>query len=436
MKVNFLIYQGILAVLLSILLVSCKKESPKELPTVTIDAVTAISDNAAVCGGNITSNGNSEITARGVCWSTYQNPTIVDFKTADGTGGSIFTSLIVQLNPGVTYYVRAYATNSAGTAYSAQTSFSTLAAVPVITTSDVTDVSNSTANCGGNITHDGGASITARGVCWSKNKIPMITDNKTSDGIGTGSFQSSIINMDPSTQYYVRAYATNNAGTGYGMIYSFKTKVEIKFNPNLNYGTTADIDGNIYKTITIGTQTWMAQNLRTTHYRNGEPIIQIIDGRGWYNTTSSAYCNYWNINNDDTIAMIGRLYNAYSISDSRQIAPTGWHISTRAEWETLINFLGGMSAARLKLKESGTTHWGAPNTGATNESGFTALPGGFRVGDQFMNLGCEGVWCFSDLGSGNLITGYFLKLSFIENYIGIYPGQDYSDGYSVRCVKD
>ena len=242
--------------------------------------------------------------------------------------------------------------------------------------------------------------------------------------------------MDLSTQYYVRAYATNNAGTGYGMTYSFTTKVEIKFNPNLNYGTTADIDGNIYKTITIGTQTWMAQNLRTTHYRNGEPIIQIIDGRGWYNTTSSAYCNYWNINNDDTIAMIGRLYNAYSISDSRQIAPTGWHISTRAEWETLINFLGGMSAARLKLKESGTTHWGAPNTGATNESGFTALPGGFRVGDQFMNLGCEGVWCFSDLGSGNLITGYYLKLSFIDNYNGIYPGQDYSDGYSVRCVKD
>lgn len=436
MRIKLIVYQGILTALFAILLVSCKKESPKELPAVTIDAVTAISDNNAVCGGHITADGNSEITSRGVCWSMNQNPTIADFKTTDGTGVGIFTSLITQLNHGGTYYVRAYATNSTGTAYSAQATFSTIAALPVLTTSDITDVSKSTANCGGAITDDGGASITARGVCWGKNKNPMITDTKTSNGIGIGIFQSSIINLEPSTQYYVRAYATNSAGTGYGMTYSFNTKFEIKFNPNLTYETTADIDGNIYKTITIGTQTWMAQNLRTTHYRNGEPIIRIIDGTGWYNTTSSAYCNYLNISNDDTIAMIGRLYNAYSISDSRQIAPAGWHISTRAEWDTLIGFLGGISAARLKLKESGTTHWGVPNTGATNESGFTALPGGFRVGDQFMNLSWQGVWYFSDLGSGNLITGRHLMLSFDENNNGIYGGGSYTDGYSARCVKD
>ncbi len=191
------------------------------LPTVTISAVSDITPSLAQCGGNVTSNGNATITARGVCWSTTQNPTISDSKTEDGTGTGVFTSSITGLTPNTTYYVRAYATNSKGTEYSnIERQFTTPKelVLPTVTTTAISGITPSSAQCGGNVTSDGNATVTARGVCWSTSQNPTISDPKTEDGTGTGSFTSSITGLTPNTLYYVRAYATNSKGTSYSDI--------------------------------------------------------------------------------------------------------------------------------------------------------------------------------------------------------------------------
>ena len=212
-------------------------EQPEEpeivLPAVTTNSVTNITSNSATCGGNVASDGNGTVTARGVCWSTSQTPTINDFRTANGTGTGTFTSNITGLNPNTKYYVRAYATNEAGTSYGVQKSFTTLGEEPETTvqlasvsTNNITDITSSTATAGGNITSDGGGTVSARGVCWSTSQNPTINNNRTLDGVGTGSFTSTLNNLLPQTTYYVRAYVTNEAGTSYGYQKSFTTLEE------------------------------------------------------------------------------------------------------------------------------------------------------------------------------------------------------------------
>ncbi len=189
-----------------------------ELPTVATADVTDITQTTAVSGGNVTDDGGAAVTARGVCWSTSQNPTISDNHTSDGNGTGIFTSNLTNLTANTTYYVRAYAINSKGTNYGEQKSFTTLQNIelPIVTTTIVTNVTSTTATSGGNVTDDGGAAVTARGVCWSTSPDPTIDDNKTTDGNGTGAFTSQLTNLTHSTTYYMRAYATNSEGTSYG----------------------------------------------------------------------------------------------------------------------------------------------------------------------------------------------------------------------------
>ena len=195
------------------------------LSQITTSTVTSIETTTAKCGGNITADGGASVSARGVCWSKSQNPTTADNKTTDGTGTGTFTSSLSALTASTTYYVRAYATNSAGTSYGTEVSFTTATAVsvPVLTTNVITNITQTSASGGGNITIDGGASITARGVCWSTSENPTIADSKTSDGTGKGSFISNLGSLTVNTTYYVRAYATNSAGTSYGNQVSFTT---------------------------------------------------------------------------------------------------------------------------------------------------------------------------------------------------------------------
>ena len=208
------------------------------------------------------------------------------------------------------------------------------------------------------------------------------------------------------------------------------------FNPNLTYGSMTDQDGNVYKTITIGTQTWMAENLRTTKFRNGDPIANETDDAKWVALTSSAYCIY---NNDASFkSTYGLLYNWYAANDSRIIAPTGWHVPTGSDWSTLSDFLGHNSVAGFKLKESDTIHWAKivkyGLTPSTNESGFTALPGGNRN-----NLSCSGM----RQSGGWWIVGHTSSAGNI-GYRYLEVGSDYFDsknalyylGLSIRCVKD
>ncbi|MEI6143716.1 MAG: hypothetical protein WCP85_30840, partial [Mariniphaga sp.] len=180
------------------------------LPVITTIAPSTITSTTATSGGNITSDGGATVTARGVCWSTTQTPTITNYKTTDGTGTGSFISSIAGLTAGTTYYVRAYSTNSAGTGYGTQVSFTTTVQVqlPILTTTSATAITNTTATSGGSITFDGGATVTARGVCWSTSQNPTIANSKTVDGTGTGSFISSITGLTAGTTYYVRAYST------------------------------------------------------------------------------------------------------------------------------------------------------------------------------------------------------------------------------------
>ncbi|GAB1373013.1 hypothetical protein MASR1M45_30770 [Candidatus Kapaibacterium sp.] len=158
-----------------------------------------------------------------MCWSTSQNPTIANSKTTDGSGIGTYSSSLTGLSANTTYYVRAYATNSVGTAYGDELSFTSGTTLPSVSTANISNITYNSAQSGGNVTNDGGANVTARGVCWSTSQNPTIANSKTTDGSGTGSFSSSITGLQSNTTYYVRAYATNSAGTGYGEQVSFKT---------------------------------------------------------------------------------------------------------------------------------------------------------------------------------------------------------------------
>lgn len=198
------------------------------LPVVSTTNVTDITAVSANSGGNVTSDGNAAVTARGIVWGTSTNPTVtVNIgKTTDGSGLGIFNSSLTGLIQNTTYYVRAYATNSLGTAYGSQETFSTLPiSLPTISTTVITEITATSAKSGGNITNDGNGPITARGVVWGIASNPTVTNNsgKTTDGTGTGIFTSNLTNLTPLTYYYMRAYATNSAGTAYGNELEFNT---------------------------------------------------------------------------------------------------------------------------------------------------------------------------------------------------------------------
>jgi uncharacterized protein (TIGR02145 family) len=214
-------------------------------------------------------------------------------------------------------------------------------------------------------------------------------------------------------------------------------RTSVVFNASLTYGTMTDQDGNIYKTIKIGTQTWMAENLRTTKYRNGKPIPLLVDTATGTSLTIGAYCNYENTKDLDTIATFGRLYNWYAIVDSQGIAPPGWHVPANDEWNTLTDYLGGTGIAACKLKEADTKHWQSPNAGATNESGFSALPGGSgNYSGSFSEFGYAGVWLSSTvINSGHWLSSYGRYLQ-TGSCIVLIPLLNRSFAYSVRLVKD
>jgi uncharacterized protein (TIGR02145 family) len=198
-------------------------------------------------------------------------------------------------------------------------------------------------------------------------------------------------------------------------------------------GKVTDIDGNVYKTVEIGTQTWMAENLKVEHYRNGDAIPNVTDTTAWGGLTSGAYCWY---NNDSAAnSGYGAMYNWYAAADPRNIAPSGWHVPTDAEWTTLINYLGGAAVAGGKMKEAGTDHWSAPNSGATNESGFTALGGGYRYTDNgsFRQLTLDGDWWSAT--EVDAPYAMFRNIYYNEASSGRYYYKK-QNGFSIRCVKD
>lgn len=197
--------------------------------------------------------------------------------------------------------------------------------------------------------------------------------------------------------------------------------------------TITDADGNVYHTVTIGTQTWLVENLRTTTYRNGDPIANLQEDALWASATQGAWADY--ANNAAIVPSKGKLYNWLAVSDSRRIAPTGFHIATVAEWEILIAQLGGEAVAGGAMKEAGLDHWADPNTGATNSSGFTALPTGFRSPDgSFSGLSGYGYY-WSATENFTQTSAWYFGMNMYS--AGIEKAIEFEKtGLAVRCVKD
>jgi len=307
--------------------------------------------------------------------------------------------------------------------------------VPVLTTTEVTETTQTTAKSGGNITDDGGATVTARGVCWSTSQNPTISDSKTEDGTGAGSFTSSISGLTPNTTYYVRAYATNSQGTGYGSQVSFETA-----GTTIIYGDgVTDIDGNEYVSVIIGEQEWMAENLRSVKYNDGAVIPTGYDYDDWESLTTGAY--YIHPHNDidgldsdaDVLQAYGLLYNWYAV-ETDKLCPTGWHVPTYAEWSALTDYAGGEAIAGGRLKSTRAIpdahpRWHSPNAGATDEYGFSALPGGAPFGVVGVN---GDWWTATDDGYGN---PWYWRINWGYVEVWIFQMNKYK-GSSVRCIKD
>ncbi|MDF1561355.1 MAG: fibrobacter succinogenes major paralogous domain-containing protein, partial [Bacteroidales bacterium] len=309
---------------------SCKKDPT--IPVLSTDSASEITINSATLGGNITSDGGAAVTVRGVCWGTDDNPTAEGDHMEAGAGTGKFSGLVEGLDPNTIYHVRAYARNSVGIAYGNEVVFATAIAAPVITTAQVSAITATTAVSGGVISYNGGAPITESGVCWSTTPQPDLDDSHVLNSTGATSFSSTLTNLSPGTLYYVRAYVKNSEWTIYGAQMTFNTKV-------------ADIEGNLYSTVTIGTQVWMAENLKTTKYNDDTPIPNITADEEWIVITSPAYC--WFGNNISNKDIYGALYNWYVIGTGK-LCPDGWHVPNDEEYKTLEKVLG-MSSDQADL---------------------------------------------------------------------------------------
>jgi uncharacterized protein (TIGR02145 family) len=305
---------------------------------------------------------------------------------------------------------------------------------PKVTTQDIdlNQVTDAKAVIAFSITADGNSPIKAFGYCWSRTTQTPTIDDVNSHVYDAGAKQSPISlnsnldNLNPYDTYYVRAYATNEAGkTGYGDTKTFKTL----------RGTFTDNDGNLYHTITIGNQVWMQENWKSPLMgKTGSAISKVTDNATWSTTSLPAYCWYANDPTNETKTIYGGLYNWYAITHP-DFAPDGWHVPSDNDFTKLATYLGGVDVAGGKLKDTKLTTdngtWVTPNTGASNESGFTALASGFRGNDGSFNaLGAVAYFWVGEYVSaraGQLTnTGSNLSILLSTN----------RQGNSVRLIRD
>ncbi len=301
-----------------------------------------------------------------------------------------------------------------------------------LTTLTVGNITSTSATSGGNINADGGTMVTQRGVCWSTYTNPTTANSKTINGSDTGNYFSNLTSLIPNTTYYVRAYAVNSAGTAYGNQISFTTTNgggSIVSNP----GAGVAMNGYTYKTVILGNgQEWMAENLRTTTYANGDLISNVTDANQWANLTTGAWVNY--NNNTQYENPYGKLYNWYAVTEPRNICPTGWHIPADTEWTALTDYLGGHIVAGGIMKS--VQYWQNPNTAASNYINFSAVPGGLRFGSGFFSeLGIYGYWWSSTLSKPNF--AWYRMLNYTVSSANRNDDVDgIKAGFSVRCLKD
>ncbi len=299
---------------------------------------------------------------------------------------------------------------------------------PVLSTISVTYVGLTSAYFTGELT-TALEEVEIEGFCWSTHENPTTADNKLSGPAQYAGYSIIVSGLTSNTTYYVRAFATRDGATGYGNQIVFKTLTD----HNGETGTVTDNDGNTYPTVGIGGQIWMAKNLTTSKFSDGTSIPLVTDNVGWNGlvTPASCYYNYDEGNRE----VYGMLYNGYTIDSiangGKSICPPGWHIPTSEDFYELGYYLGDMERAN-KLKESGTVHWLESNSG-TNETGFTAVPGGECIpSGYFDSMGTDCVfWSSSRYMSNSSLCVFVISGNSASN-----GGNDKSWGFSIRCIKD
>lgn len=329
---------------------------------------------------------------------------------------------------------------------------------PTVATNNVSNITSTTATCGGNVTSDGGSTVIARGVCWSTSSNPTISNNHTSDGYGTGSFISNISGLSAETTYYVRAYATNSLGTTYGSTVFFTSSpppTPQDGQPCPNAATVTDYDGNVYNTVQIGNQCWMKENLRTTHYANGASIPL---GNSSSNTTPY----YYDYSSSATsLEQRGYLYNWPAVmhgtsssstlpSGVEGVCPTGWHVPSDAEWSVMEAYVGSQNQYQCGYNSSYIAKALAASSGWTYSSGYCCVGnnqsfnnstnfGGQPVGFYASNEGyCQmagyvsNIWSATEASDGNAWSRTLNR----NNANMLRLNNTKGNGYSVRCLKN
>ena len=323
--------------------------------------------------------------------------------------------------------------------------------LPTVTTMSVTSVTGTTAQCGGFISSDGGASITERGVCWGVSAHPTTAGNHTSDGTGAGSFVSNLYDLQSGTTYYVRAYATNSVGTAYGNDVTFVTStptIDGEACPGMP--TVMDVDGNVYNTVAIGQQCWMKENLRATQFADGTAIP-------WSSSNSTVPVRYNPGGNASNVSTYGYLYNWYAVmngnassnsnpSPVQGVCPSGWHVPSNMEWSQLTGYVSAFTdfqcdnnAQNIAKALAATTNWTAIgsilcavgyNTNNNNATGFSALPAGTRTG----SVGSDAYfWTCTQSDVG---TAYAMRFSYDSPSLTVSADNAKTAGFAVRCVSD
>ena len=365
-----------------------------------------------------------------------------------GNSGPNFTGGFLGELDDIGIWNRALSPQEITNLYNSQLPTQTSLCLPTITTTSPSSVGVNTVVIGGDISNDGGSSIVLRGICYSTSPNPNMGVQRTEDGSGIGSFNTVLRGLNPSTTYYARSYAKNSNGVVvYGNEVSFTTSASLPGFRCPGTPTVTDIDGNIYNTVQIGDQCWTQSNLKVSKYRNGDNIPTGLSNSQWSSTTFGSYGIY---NNDPVNdSLYGKFYNHYAVTDSRGLCPTGWHVPTDGEWNVLVKYLdpnadtvcgncwqspivgGALKSTAMQPTPGG---WNSPNAGATNSSGFTALPGGLRNdGGDFFNMTIGGYWWSSSVLSGSNAWNRYLY-----NYYSDNAREDFTRtyGFSVRCLKD
>jgi uncharacterized protein (TIGR02145 family) len=418
----------LLILIIPALISGCQKEQE---PSVSTNPVSNITKTRVTAGGTIIDEGSSEVISRGVCWSRDMEPTIDDCKTTDGKGSGSFSSNMSVLLEDVEYYVRAYATNAYGTGYGAVVAFSSYGESPSVKSAPATNVSAASATLHAVVNaHNLATDVSFEYGTTAGYGITAAVAEGPVNGIANTEIHLDITELTMADVYHFRVKAVNALGTTYGNDLTFNTLL-------------ADAEGRTYNTVTIGKQVWMQENLKTTVYGNGDPILTTpVASQDITSEISPKY--QWSCTNVEN----GRYYTYYTVMDSRGVCPTGWHVPSDNEWTALTDYLSNNgygfegNAKDIAKSLAATSGYEADKTpgnvgndqASNNSSGFTGLSTGGRHSNGVLSfVGQHGIWWSST--ESTPAFALFRCIGYIpaEVFRGIFS-QSY--GLPVRCLKD